>query len=123
MQDTEISSLKIAEKLQSPACDFTSHQFSDADGCPEGGVTYGAGFSISWQRGPLGRGEDRQLPNGAFVETIIGAAIDRLEFYQRSRFNCEENAQALSHLYLAIRRLQDRTKKREERQVEGTTQL
>lgn len=99
---------------------FVSNQFSDSNGNPEGGQTYGAGFSIAWQRGPLGRGADRQPPNGAFVEDVIGAALDRLNFYQSSRFNCNENAEAIKHLQAAIDVLNSRTASREQRQVEGT---
>jgi len=64
------------------------HQF-DEKGRPAGGCTCGLGFCISWQDGPLGRGEDRDLPNGAFVETVIAAVVDRLEHYQRTEFACE----------------------------------
>lgn len=32
-----------------------SHHFTDADGNPSGGTTYGNGFAIGWQNGPLGR--------------------------------------------------------------------
>lgn len=99
---------------------FESHQFSDSNGAPAGGQTFGVGFAISWQNGPLGRGENRQEPNGAFVETIIDAAKDRLEFYQRSKFHCEENARAILHLESALEILGERTAKREQRQVEGT---
>jgi hypothetical protein len=99
-----------------------SHQFSDTNGNPEGGQTFAPGLSIAWQRGPLGRGEDRQAPNGCFVETVIEAAIDRLEFYQRSKFACEENALALEHLRRAAIALHERTRKRESRNVEGTHQ-
>lgn len=97
-----------------------SSQFSDESGAPEGGVTQSTGLLVSWQRGPLGRGEERKEPNGAFVETVIAAAIDRLEFYQRSRFNCEENAKALDHLNEALAVLSSRTREREARGVEGT---
>jgi len=97
-----------------------SSQFSDANGCPEGGHTFGKGFAIAWQRGPLGRGEQREEPNGAFVEDIIAAAQDRLEFYQRSRFNCEENAAAIKHLEAALALLDSRTKRREQAGIEGT---
>jgi len=99
---------------------FTSHQFSDADGNPEGGVTFGRGFTISWQRGPLGRGPDRKEPNGAFVEDVIKAALDRIEFYQRSKFASDYNAQAILCLLRALQALEARTQNREVRQVEGT---
>ena len=45
----------------------TSNHFSDGNGNPAGGTTYGNGFAIGWQNGPLGRGPDRIEPNGAFV--------------------------------------------------------
>lgn len=94
--------------------------FLDGFGRPEGGITCGRGFTISWQRGPLGRGADRKEPNGAFVEDVIQAVIGRIEHYQGTRFLCAENADALRHLRLALGRLQDRTREREARAVEGT---
>lgn len=99
---------------------IVSHQWSDANGNPAGGCTQGTGFTISWQNGPLGRGEDRQEPNGAFVETVIQAAVDRLEFYQKSKFASVFNEDALNHLYAALKRLKERTADREARDVEGT---
>ena len=97
-----------------------SEHFVDADGNPAGGNTWGAGFSIGWQHGPLGRPPERRDPNGAFVETIIKAAFDRLEFYQSTKFNCHANALAMSHLEAALDELNSRTVEREKRQVEGT---
>jgi len=99
---------------------FTSNQFTDADGAPEGGQTFGPGFAIAWQRGPLGRGEDRKEPNGAFVSTVIAAVVDRLEFYQRGKFACQPNAEAIELLNAALEILDWRTKDREARGVEGT---
>jgi hypothetical protein len=101
---------------------FTSNQFSDADGNPAGGSTYGPGFAISWQNGPLGAPDDpdRQEPNGAFVETVIKAAADRIEFYQASRFASADNQEALDHLNAALDALDRRTRARTERGVEGT---
>lgn len=87
---------------------------------PAGGVVYGPGLCISFQNGPLGRGEQRQEPNGCFVETLISAAIGRLDFYQNSRFRCAENQTALDHLHRALGSLEARTANREQRQVEGT---
>jgi hypothetical protein len=87
---------------------------------PAGGSTYGVGFAISWQNGPLGRGGDRKEPNGAFVEDIIRAAYDRLDYYQQGRFACPENAMAMQCLIDALGELQSRTAAREARGVEGT---
>lgn len=100
---------------------FKSHHWTDQpNGNPAGGCTTSNGFTISWQNGPLGRDGERREPNGAFVEDVIGAAADRIRFYQESKFNCADNAEALSHLELAISCLQRRTKDRESRSVEGT---
>ena len=95
----------------------------DGDGNPAGGLTKGQGITIMWQDGPLGRGEDRQEPNGAFVEGVISAAMGRLEFYQDSKFNCGENGVALMHLGQALDALNKRTRIRESRAVEGTHQV
>lgn len=99
---------------------LVSSHFTTEDGKPDGGQTHATGLSIAWQRGPLGRGEDRQEPNGCFVETVILAAKDRLEFYEKSPFKCEENDCAIQHLEAALNILNSRTTKRESRGVEGT---
>lgn len=94
----------------------------DANGNPTGGYVRGVGLDIVWQDGPLGNGitEPRQLPNGAFVETVISAVVARLEHYQASKFKCRENAIALTHLETALLWLNKRTMDRENRKVEGT---
>lgn len=102
--------------------EIESEHYTNPDGNPAGGHTVARGIDIHWQNGPLGRGEDRQFPNGAFVEGVIAAAIDRLEFYQRGRFVCVQNASALYHLKAALQLLEQRTAERETRGVEGTHQ-
>jgi len=99
---------------------FESSHFDDADGNPAGGATYGRGFAIAWQNGPLGRGTERQEPNGAFVEDIIAAAVDRLEYYQQSKFVCDYSARAIGCLKAGLEALQERTRDRDTRDVEGT---
>lgn len=101
---------------------FKSEHWNDVAGRPAGGVTWGTGFAISWQNGPLGRGESRLEPNGAFVEDVINAAVDRLAYYQESEFASDYNETALEHLEEALAALQARTRDREERAVEGTHQ-
>ena len=93
------------------------------DGNPAGGVVCGRGFTIAWQNGPLGRGEERKEPNGAFVEDVIAAALQRLEFYQTvgdGKFACAENEKAITSLMDALRELDNRTKRREAEGTEGT---
>ena len=104
---------------------FTSNHFTDSEGRPAGGSTYGRGFAIAWQNGPLvdpATGE-RGEPNGAFVEDIIQTVIDRLEFYQKGQFACPENARALGYLTCALGALNARTEAREARGVEGTHEV
>lgn len=98
---------------------FSEH-WLDQDANPAGGVSTGRGFTISWQNGPLGHGNTRREPNGAFVEDVIQAVMSRLQFYQQSRFACQANEDALNSLHDAARALDARTRDREMRQVEGT---
>lgn len=99
---------------------FKAEHWEDAAGRPAGGVSYGAGFAISWQNGPLGRGAERREPNGAFVEDLIAVCLDRLAYYERTDFQCWENQSAMSSLRAALNALAERTRKREARGVEGT---
>lgn len=102
----------------------------DEDGNPAGGRTDGKGIMISWQAGPLAVNGVREEPNGAFVEGVIEAAIDRLNYYQGEnrpdgsegpgKFRCRENALAITKLEEALHWLNHRTADREARGVEGT---
>lgn len=99
-----------------------SEHRNDKNGNPAGGTTTGRGINIKWQDGPLGRLEagSRIEPNGAFVEGVIAAALDRLEYYQASKFECRENALAITKLEEALHWCGHRTAKREAQKVEGT---
>jgi hypothetical protein len=97
--------------------------YDDAFGTPTGGFVRGIGIDIEWQNGSLGRGDNRQPQNGAFVEGVISAALQRIQYYQQSKFNCRENAIAITKLQEALFWLEARTKDREERQVEGTHEV
>jgi hypothetical protein len=92
----------------------------DADGNPAGGIVKGKGISIEWQSEPLGRGEKRKEPNGAFVEGVLKSALQRLYFYQEGKFKCRENAIAITKIEEALMWCQKRTSDREKREVEGT---
>ena len=100
----------------------TANHEVDRQGNPSGGVTVALGIHINWQKGPLGRGPDRKKPNGAFVEGVIAAAVDRLQFYQRAKggkYMCRENSLAITRLEEALHWLEARTRDREAREVEG----
>lgn len=96
----------------------------DAKGRPAGGTTKSKGINIKWQNGPLvAKDGSRKDPNGAFVEDVVDAAIGRISFYQDSDFHCLENAVALGHLKAAAEALDERTRGRERRGVEGTHEI
>jgi hypothetical protein len=87
--------------------------WTTAGGNPDGGVVYGHGFCISWQRGPL-EGGGR---NGAFLLEVLEACRMQLLHYQGSKFACDENQQALADIEHAIAVLENR---RDRREQEGT---
>jgi len=95
----------------------------DENGNPAGGYVRGIGIIIDWQEGPLGRDEERIKPNGAFVETVISAALQRIRHYQDGKFSCRENAIAITKLEEALLWLNKRTQDREDREVEGTHKI
>lgn len=121
---------------------YTAKNSTDAEGMPAGGEVRGEGLIIDWQDGPLQRHErDARYarhampweatlpkegdpnPNGAFVETVIAAVKQRIEWYQTvsgGKFACAENADAIDCLARALKRLDDRTQRRTTAGVEGT---
>ena len=90
------------------------------DGNPAGGFAHGRGIDIHWQDGPLGRGDERQVANGAFVEDMLLVTKQRLLFYQDSPFACEANAESIRGIEIALEAQRQRTADRENRDVEGT---
>jgi hypothetical protein len=95
--------------------------WTNPDEVPTGGYVKGTGLNIQWQEGALKEPDgQRKEPNGAFVETVISACVQRLEFFQQSKFKCRENALAITKLEEALHWLNWRTQGRELRQVEGT---
>ncbi len=102
---------------------ITENHVVDSGGSPAGGTTFGRGFAIGWQNGPLGRGVDRKPQNGAFVEEVIQSALGRIRFYQSTKFKCAENDRAIDHLCKALDALVQRTSQRESDGVEGTHQV
>ena len=101
---------------------FQSWNQLDAEGRPAGGWVESVGLRIDWQNGPLAVDGERREPNGAFVETVIAAAKQRIEHYQSTQFSCRENALAITKLDEALHWLNHRTARREAAGVEGTHQ-
>ena len=88
----------------------------NANGFITGGLVEGVGIGIQWQDGPLKDGEE---PNGAFLEGVIYAALQRLQAYQDSPLSCRENALAVTKLEEAMHWLAARRSDREARGVQG----
>ena len=85
------------------------------EGMPYGGRANGIGIIVKFQTGPV----DGQN-NGCFVEDLLIVAKERLEYYQKSKFKCDANQKAIEGIMTAINALENRTKERTERGVEGT---
>jgi hypothetical protein len=100
---------------------YVAENYDDSEGKPAGGWVQGTGLQIEWQNGPLGRvgSLDRLEPNGAFVETVLEAVQQRIEYYQ-TRFPCRENALAITKIEEALHWLNARTNRRTKQGVEGT---
>ena len=97
---------------------LVNKNWSNPDGTRAGGVSYGPGFCVSWQRGPLTEGR-----NGAFLIEVLEACESQLAYYQDSKFTCQENADALNHLNAAISTLQSRRDRRFAEGKLGTTEV
>ena len=95
----------------------------DANGNPSGGFVGGIGLKIEWQNGPLGR--PPVGPNGVFIDDVLEAARQRLEFYQNAagrKYACRENALAITKIEEAMHWLAHRREEREKRGVQGLHQ-
>lgn len=92
----------------------------DAAGNPTGGCVEGTGLSIEWQNGPLAVDGERVEPTGAFVETVLFAALQRIEYYNSTQFRCRENSLAITHIEEALHWLNARTSRRTAAGTEGT---
>ena len=80
----------------------------------------GKGIYIGWQDGPTRLNGEPVPPNGAFVEDVLEIAQIRLEFYQNSKFKCQENATAIQFIQLAREVLASRVARREADGTFGT---
>ena len=70
---------------------------------------------ISFQNGPI-----KEVGiNGVSNEVLLAVVIDRIEAFQNGEFACDQNAQALLDLRRGLFKLQQRTRDRVARGVEG----
>jgi len=73
--------------------------------------------AVNFQKGPI----KENGVNGCHHEDLIAIVIDRLQSFQKSSFKCVDNELAIKHLEDALWSLNNRTKNRKERGVEGTS--
>lgn len=92
---------------------------TDANNNPTGGTSTATGVDIHWQDGPINEGNPR---NGAFIEDLIQISIDRLNFFNESKFRCRENSLAITKLEEALHWLNARTSRRTAQGIEGSHQ-
>ncbi|MEA2001443.1 MAG: hypothetical protein U9N84_06100 [Actinomycetota bacterium] len=102
---------------------------SDADGNPSGGISsiydredaLSTGGSqpplveIPWQNGIMSEGR-----NGVVLEDMVEACIQRLRFFQDSKFRCRENALALTKLEEAAQWMRQRQRNRHLQNVQSS---
>lgn len=75
---------------------------------------------IVWQSAPRAKADGTlAAPNGAFIEDVLWAALQRLEFFQQSQYRDRGNALAITHIEGALQALKDRQLERSHRNVEG----
>ena len=72
--------------------------------------------NISFQNGPI----QEHGVNGCTQEDLLAVVIDRLRSFQAGDFSCRDNAIALTKCEEALMWLENRTKDRLARGVEGT---
>lgn len=100
--------------------DIRNEFITNEEGNPSGGTSDSVGISIQWQNGPLAVTENGLEQNGAIVEDLILIAIDRINFYNNSKFRCRENSLAVTKLEEAVQWLHSRLNRREEEGTENS---
>lgn len=117
------------ERVQCNALVSDSHKYTDVTSCGVDGPTYAVVTKdgrevhrLTFHEGPLA-GENAGDVKGVMIENLLAIVIDRLRTHQRSKYACAENELAFASVENALYHLQERTKEREERKVEGTHEV
>lgn len=105
--------LKI-EVLDEPGHGGACHEYKISN--PD--ETHFCGNRISFQNGPIAEAG----VNGISQEALLAIVEDRLLGFQSGQYATADNAEALSHVQVAMECLHRRTKERLDRGVEGTHQ-
>jgi len=101
------------DEAGNPTGGITEMQLAEPD--LDGGTRYA--LFIRWQDGIVQNGQQ----NGAFVEDVIEAARQRIQFFNSNpKFRCRENSVAITKLEEALQWLDWRTRERLLQNVENT---
>lgn len=110
----------LNEVLQILVCDEpgsggANHHYQIKEYGPAGSVF----CDIKFQNGPI----QEAGVNGISNEALLSIVEDRLVGFQSGQYACDDNYCALEHIRVAMNFLQQRTKARLARGVEGTHQV
>jgi hypothetical protein len=95
-----------------------NHKYEISGPDPSGDKNLRWSTVLMFQNGPI----KEVGVNGVTHEALLAIVIDRLESFQKGPYNCAENEFALTSCRLALTMMQDRTRERMRRGVEGTHQ-
>ena len=75
----------------------------------DGGYAYATGFAINWQRGRLfnNKSGEEVGRNGALIDEVLWACLQRLKFYRNCGYADENDMEALRHVRSAVKMLDD----------------
>lgn len=112
--------MKNREKINTSTITFVSHEKDFTNHAPHHfhvhDINTGESIAkIDFQNGPVSEGI-----NGVTNEDLLEMVAVRLRSYEESPFKHVRNANALGYIEQAIRELNQRTKERQTRGVEGT---
>jgi hypothetical protein len=110
------------EVLDDPGAGGANHHYAiygwHGKGNPSAGPLHDeTKCAILFQNGPVAEAG----VNGVSQEALLAILIDRLQCFQAGKYSCRENALALTKLEEAMLWLRERTLKRVDRGVEGTS--
>lgn len=111
------SRLRI-EVMDGPGEGGACHQYVVKEDVPPNQETTMPAYVVKFQKGPV---KENGL-NGITQEVLLAIVKDRLEGFQSGDFACELNQIALDHVNEALAALQQRTRDRVARNVEGTSE-